>query len=105
MYSVVVCLTGISLFAADITDQSNTLPKVSGSNLVDRTNASIRWYRDVQVSSQWISQPSELYYWNTEHDLSTKILQATFTSISAQVPFVEVLAKTPSKNVTSITDS
>jgi len=105
MYSIVVCLTGLSLFAADVNEQANALPKVSGANLVDRTNASIRWYRDVQLSSQWISQPSELYYWNTEHDLSTKILQTTFTSISAQIPFVEILSKSPGKSVTSVTDA
>jgi len=105
MYGVVIVLTGLNLFSADVLDSSSVLPKVSGTNLIDCTNASIRWYHDVQLSTQYVSQPSELYYYNTEHDLSTKILQTTFASISAQVYFVENNLKLSSKNITSSSDA
>lgn len=89
--SLGLCL-GLITFSAVIASPSEfnlNLPKVTADSLIERTNTSIRWYREVQLGNQWISQPSDIYYWNTEHTLSNQILQTTFQSITAQVPFVE----------------
>jgi len=90
-------LLGNVLSAGNTEMRSTNLPKISGESLIDRTNKSIHWYREVQSGNQWVSEPSDIYYWNTQHLLSNQILQTAFASITAELSFVEVVPISTSK--------
>lgn len=61
-------------------------PLVVPARLLQHINAAIGWYHAVQAGSDWLSQPSDVYYWDTERALAAQALQATFTSARAEAP-------------------
>lgn len=100
-------LAGLVLaWALPVASCAQTPPAVqtpSSQAILDYLNAIIRWYRQSQTGAQWILQPSDVFFWNTQKALAAQTVQAAFESAKAEAPLVPdsappkaVAAKSPS---------
>ncbi len=87
-----ILAAGIAVFAAVAgaragpTDDGAALFKPN--EILQRVNGAIRWHEEVQAGGLWLSQPSDVFYWDTERDLAGKALAATLGAARSQLPLV-----------------
>ncbi len=65
---------------------------INGEDLLIHLNAAIRWHRISETGTQWLSQPSDEFFFSTQRSLSKQVLQKAFTSARAELPFLRAAA-------------
>ena len=69
-------------------------PADQSAALLNRLNEVLQWYRQEQASDQWVFQPRDVFFSNTQHQLAVEVLQEAFASAKAQAPLAEVKGAT-----------
>ncbi len=65
---------------------------ITGEDLLSHLNSAVRWHRLSEAGSQWLSQPSDEFFFSTQRNLSNQVLQKAFASARAELPFVRSAA-------------
>ena len=65
---------------------------INGEDLLNQLNAAIRWHRLSEAGTQWLSQPSDEFFFSTQRNLSNQVLQKAFASARAEMPFLRAAA-------------
>jgi small-conductance mechanosensitive channel len=82
--------------AAPIALRGDSGPKTSiykEDAVLGHLNASIHWYRQVGTAKQWITQPSDEFFYETQIGLAGKEVKLAFDTAAAQVPLTTATAR------------
>ncbi len=61
---------------------------IKGEALLVHLNQVIRWYHLSEAGGQWLSQPSDEFFFTTERGLANQVLQKAFVSARGELPLV-----------------
>ncbi len=63
-------------------------PPLSSGVMLDNLNETLRWNREVETGLQWITQPSEEFFWDNERSMADQAVQLAFAAARAELPIV-----------------